>query len=40
VLLKNHAKLKVAFTVTAKGKKLLSRTLTLKRPKLKHKHKH
>jgi hypothetical protein len=37
-LLKGHAKLKVAFTVTAKGKKLLSRTLTLKRPKPKHKH--
>jgi ribosomal protein L28 len=32
-LLDGHAKLKVLFTVTAKSRKLVSRTLTLKRPK-------
>jgi hypothetical protein len=39
-LLKGHAKLKVLFTVKASSKKLLSKTLTLKRPKPKPKHKH
>jgi hypothetical protein len=37
-LLKGHSKLKVLFTVKGGTKKLVSKTLTLKRPKPRHKH--
>jgi hypothetical protein len=37
-LLRSHSKLKVLFTVKGGSKKLLSKTLTLKRPKTKHRH--